>query len=150
MSYLDRLHKGRGVMPHLVETVEYAGAAYGFGYLQNRYREKASVLGMPVDLLAGVVLKGAALSSELLGKGASGWMTSLANNVGNAGVGAFFHTMGAGHGAHAAGVKRMLLTSAADVAKAKAALPGATILGEIPKAPHGDFLSAAELAELAR
>jgi hypothetical protein len=149
MGYLDRLHKGHGLTSHVVETLEYAGASYGFGYLQNRYREKASVMGVPADLLAGVVLKTVVLGSELMGKGVSGGFATLLSNVGNAGIGAYFHTLGAGHGAQKSGVKRLLI-SEKDVEKAKAALPGATILGDLPKAPKGDFLSAAELAEMAR
>ena len=152
MSYLAKTRamletKKKGVVPSLVEAAEYVGASYGFGYLQNRYREKASLMGVPADLLAGVGLKAAALAADVMGK--SGGVACLASTVGNAGLGAYFHTLGAGHGAQASGVKRLLISDK-DVAKARAALPNATILGEIPKAPHGDFLSAAELAEMAR
>jgi len=152
LKAIDRYHHHRTdkhghVVPHLVEMVEYGGASYLFGYLQNRLGERASVMGVPADLLAGVVLKGAALAGDLMG--ASGGLSALANNVGNAGIGAFFHTLGAGHGSKSAGLKRVLVHES-DVPKVKAAIPTATILGAIGKPPHGDFLSPAQLAALAR
>jgi hypothetical protein len=148
MSYLDRIYRGRKhIVSEVVETAEYAGASYGFGYLQNRYREKASVMGVPADLLAGVGLKVVALGCEILGTGRA--IAPHASIIGNAGVGAYFHTLGAGAGAKAAGIKRILIPEG-DVEKAKKALPNATILGDLGKAPHGDFLSIDELAKLAR
>lgn len=150
MSALHRLYpgrkgsKGHNLYKEVVGVGVYAGAAYGFGYIQNRYRERATVKGVPVDLLAGVVLTGAAYFNV----GGSG-VSPLLRDVGRAGVGAFFHTLGAGKGAEQSGVTRLLINKG-DVARAKAALPSATVLGEIPRAPHGDYLSAAELAELAR
>jgi len=151
MSYLDRMSHRDGVGSYLlhgtVETAEFAGASYGFGYLQNRWRQYASVRGVPVDLLAGVALKVVSLGSHLLGVGEA--MASHANNVANAGIGSFFHTLGAGHGGQHAGVTRVL-TDKEGAKKIKGLIPNATILGAIPKAPKGDFLSSKELAELAR
>ncbi len=145
MGYLDRL-KGKGVAS-AVTLVEYGAASYGLGYVKNRWRDKAHVKGVPVDLAGGIVLKLASLAMQLSNKG-----TGLAphlDTVGNAGVGAFFHTLGSSHGAAASGLRRLLIP-ASDVAKAKAALPNATILGEIPKAPPGDYLSSADLQRMAR
>lgn len=146
MSYLEKLKK-RG-LPNLVQTGEYVGASYLFGYVQNKYRDKAQVWGIPADLASGVVLKAVSLGCDIAGV-ATG-LSSHVGTVGNAGLGAYFHTLGAGHGAHSAGVYRLLLTSEADKAKALQAFPKATILGDLPKATRGDFLSAAQLAEMAR
>jgi hypothetical protein len=103
------------------------------------------------DLLAGIVSKVVVLGADLFG--ANGRMVRgvlpHVNTLGNAAVGAYFHTRGAGYGAQASGVKRLILP-AGQVDAVKKAFPSATVLGAIPKAPHGDFLSAAELAEMAR
>jgi hypothetical protein len=163
MGYLDKLVRGGSRHKHLhkhplvhdlMTTAEFAAGSYGFGYLQNRYREKASMFGIPADLLAGVGLKVVALGTEMISpSGRLGKLAHLvaphANAFGNAGVGAFFHTLGAGHGAQASGVKRLLI-SEADVPKAKAALPNATILGVDKETRPRDVLSAQELADMAR
>lgn len=154
MSYLDRFNPmRRGTHRHTItgeamHLAVYGGASFGFGYLQQRYRQKASLLGVPADLAAGVGLT--ALS--MVAGGARGVVGSLlvplARDVGRAGVGAFFHTWGSGAGAKAGGVARLLIQQS-DVAKAKAALPNATILGVSQKAPPGDWMSARELRALA-
>lgn len=147
---LDHINPAHdGVVPKLAEAAEYFGASYAFGYVQNKYREKASVAGIPADLVVGGLSKAVAIGMDLWGstKMATG-MAPFANVIGNAGIAAFGHTLGAGAGAKASGVRRLLI-SESDVAKAKAALPNATILGEIPKAPHGDFLSSRDLASMA-
>jgi hypothetical protein len=150
MSYLSKLHSGAkkvGLMHELVETGELVGGVAAFGYLQNRYREKASLWGVPADLAAGAVLKVAVLGCKYFGKFKR--VCPHLDNLGNAGLAAYAHTLGAGYGAQASGVKRLLI-SEADVAKAKAALPNATILGDIPKAPHGDYFSSRDLADMAK
>lgn len=146
MSYLAKL-KQHGIVKNLTTAAVYAGASYGFGYIQNAYRSKAHVMGVPLDLAAGIGFKAVSLGASMLGMG-SGFAPHL-DTIGNAGIGAFFHTLGAGHGAQKAGVKRLLVNEA-DMVKAKAALPNATILGDLGKAPKGDFLSAKDLAALAR
>lgn len=149
MGYLDRLNPEKHPITGgvLLGTVEYAAASFGFGYAKNRWRDKAHVFGVPVDLLTGIVAKTASIAALMTGKfeGAVPHLDAL----GNAGVGAYFHTLGAARGAEASGLCRVLIP-ASDVAKAKAALPNATILGEIPKAPPGDYLSAEDLARMAR
>ena len=94
-----------------------------------------------------VGLKALALGTQLLTKHGDSMAVQGMDLVANAGVGAFFHTLGAGHGAKSAGVTRFMTTASAD--KVKAALPGVTILGEIPQAPAGNFLSARDLAAMA-
>jgi hypothetical protein len=148
MGFLEKLNPdGKSTINKLAEAAEYSLASYGYGWTQNRYRERASLGGIPADLLTGGVMKAASIAMDLWHKGKG--VSPYANLLGNAGLGAFFHTLGAGHGAQSSGVTRLLIKDS-DVAKAKAALPGATILGEIPKAPHGDFLSASDLAAMSR
>ena len=146
MGYLDKYHHSkRGTARGVVEAVEYAALSYGFGYAQNRYREKASLFGVPADLLAGGVMKAMALFGGKYLKGAH----SLVDTAANAGIGAFFHTMGAGHGGKKSGLSRVVVP-AGDVDKVKKAVPSATILGDIPKQTQGAFLSTRDLAELSR
>lgn len=140
--------KSYKVVNALGSAAVYSAASYGFGYMQNRWRERASVYGVPADLLAGVGLSAASLGCELMGK--AGALSALARDVGHAGLGAYFHTLGAGKGAKDSGVTRLLLKNPAQLAKAKAAVPDAEVLGAISAAPHGDYLSPAELAEMAK
>lgn len=150
MGYLDKVKKAvnpkaSGVVPTVVGAVEYGAASYGFGYLQGRYRYKVG--GIPAELLAG--LAGKAL--VLVGGDVMGYLPGLMPHVdilANAGIGAYMHTLGAGHGAKHGNVVRAV--GAVDEKKLAAVFPNATVLGALPKAPRGDFLSASELAELAR
>lgn len=158
MSFLKKLSKlnpaGHGVAARATEAAEYFGASFLAGYAQNKYRDKASVAGVPVDLAAGGALKLLGLGVDLLGGGKwnRGWRATVhsqAHILGNVGLAAFGHTLGAGLGASQSGVTRVLVEKK-DVAKVKAAIPGAVVIGEIPKAPPGDYLSASQLAEMAR
>jgi hypothetical protein len=149
MSYLSRLASGakrvvthpmgikNHVVRHAVETAEYAGASYAFGYIQHKYGEKASLWGVPSDLLGGIAGKVVTLAAQV--GGAGGAVTQLTNVIGNAGISAYFHALGAGHGHESK----------------TAALPGTKvkghILGDLGSAPQpGNFLSAAQLAAMAR
>lgn len=153
MSLHDLLYPGRKsgkiykVSEATANAAVYAGASYGFGYLQNRYRERAKVMGVPVDLAAGAGLTVGALLADMFG--IDNVLMPLARDVGHAGLGAFFHTLGAGKGAQASGIRRALIKES-DVPKIRAAVPDATILGEIPPAPHGDVLTARDLRDLTR
>lgn len=148
MGLLSRLNPvRRGSGRAVVEGVAYGVAGYGFGYVQNRYRGKASVAGVPLDLTVGVL--GKVLSMTQLFTGRWGGRVHAASNfLGNVGLAAFGHTLGAGHGAEKAGIARLLIQKS-DVAKAKAAIPGAEILG-VEKAPHGKYLTPSQLADIAR
>lgn len=155
MSYLDRLYHGRrqGTVPRLVHEVvevsELALAGYGFGYIQNRWREKASIKGVPVDLLAGLALKTVSLAGDLLDVGGlAGKALPHLNVLGSAGIVSYFHTMGSSHGADHSGLKRLLVNES-DLSRAQAMLPSATVLGA-KAAPHGDYLTPRDIAELAR
>lgn len=146
---LTKINPSRGgLVPRMAEAAEYFGVSVATGYLQNRYREKASLFGVPAELVGGVGMKALALVLDMRGKG-HGTLGSQANILGNIGLAAYGHTIGAGLGASASGVKRVLV-QAQDLPRVKAAVPGATVLGDIPPAPHGDLLSTAELREMIR
>jgi hypothetical protein len=138
-----------GLMGRAVEGLEYFGLSYAAGYAQNRWRQKASLFGAPADFLVGLGGKIASVALDHWGGHRHRHLVSHANVLGNVGLGAFGHTLGAGAGAQASGVKRVLV-DAKDVDKIKKLVPGSTVLGEIPKAPHGDLLSTRELQEMAR
>lgn len=149
---LQKFHPRKsGLMSNVVETVEYAGASYAYGYFLSKHREKASIFGVPADLAVGAGLKLLAFGAEMFGHGAA--LAPHANVLGNAGIGAYMHTLGSGKGAGDSGVKRIAVapgTSPGAVKTAMRGLPGSTVLGDLPKAPRGDFLSARDLADLAR
>lgn len=147
--YLNRLelHRGRSLMGEAIHTAEYVGASFAYGYVQNRYRDKASVAGVPLDLGLGAALKLGSIVAHMAGF--SGLLVDQADLVGSAGLAAHFHTVGAGLGAEKSGVTRVIADKK-DVPKIKAAAPSSTVLGSIPRAAHGDLLSPAQLAHLAR
>lgn len=151
MGFLDYLNpENKGTVARVVEGAEYFAASYGYGYVQNRFRERAAVGPIPLDLLAGGVFKAAAIGCGIWCKKGSALAksTPYTNVMGNAGIAAFGHTLGAGAGAKASGVTRLLLANHSDLAAVKKVLPNSTILGEIPKAPHGDFLTPSELERI--
>lgn len=156
MNYLEKIYPGRKgsftneLARTAVDAAIFGGASFGYGYVQSRYREKASIMGVPADLAAGVGLTALSFLGDWYGVGGVvGGLSHTTKMVGLAGIGSYFHTLGSGHGAQKSGVRRIAV-HAKDVGKAKSALPNSTVLGEIPKAPHGDFLSPAQLDALAR
>lgn len=156
MSYLDKFYPGKkGTFIHaathtVADAAIFGGASYGFGYVQSRYREKASIMGVPADLAAGVGLTALSFLGDWYGvRGVARGLLHTTKMVGLAGIGSYCHTLGSGKGAQHSGVQRIAV-HAKDVGKVKSALPNSTVLGEIPRAPHGDFLSPAQLEALAR
>lgn len=147
-NYLARLNKGKlGVVSrNIVEAGAYGAASYGYGFIQNKYREKASVKGIPADAIAGTGFKIISIAMQCMGK--DGVVASGVDILGNAGIGAFCHTLGAGHGAKSSGVVRLLINER-DKAKALAAIPGATVLAGTGQAPTGAFLSQDKLRAMA-
>lgn len=152
--FLDKIHPRKDTkMSAAVETVEYVGASYGYGYLMGRYREKAELGGMPADLLVGGALRVAGLLGEHW-RGAPRFLKSAAPHatvLGLAGLGAFAHMKGVGAGSRASGALRASLppgTSPSDLEKIKKLVPG-TVFSGIPPArgPH-NFLSSRELARM--
>lgn len=137
---------GHGLVGDLVTTAEYAGASYLFGYVQNAFPGRARILGVPADLVTGVTAKAASLVLTLVGK--AGAARPHLDVLGNAGIGAYFHTLGSGHGFSKSGRVRAILP-AASADKLLKAVPESTIFGVAARAPQGDLLTSADLARLA-
>jgi len=138
---------GYGVFANALATAEYAAASYAFGYIQNAFPGRARIFGVPVDLAVGVAAKTVSMGLTLSGHG--GQLRPHVDAVGNAGIGAYFHTLGSGHGFNKSGRVRAFLPAGA-ASKLKTAVPEATIFGVSARAPQGDLLTASDLAKLAR
>ena len=136
-----------GVAGFLVDKGErYAGASL-FGFLKGYYRDKAMVRGIPVDVLAGGALTvvGAILS------GLSGGTSQLAphlNRFGDAGVMSYLNSRLAGYGMKKAGRSVYVLDGTAPGAL-PAGMKKVDMLGAIPAAMGGAYLSADEIAKYA-
>lgn len=143
MGYLDKIRPDRNTVGSKVsEAVQYVAANAALGYAQGRYRAKAGTIA----LVTGVLGKAVALLGAYKGRASATY--AEANLLGNVGFGAYAHAWGAGKGATAAGLSRMVLPSH-DVDRAKKMFPDATVLAGVgPKAPHGDWLSHADLKSL--
>lgn len=137
---------GSGLFANALTTAEYAGASYLFGYVQNAFPGRARIAGVPADLAVGVAAKAASLLSTLTGT--MGVARPHLDVLGNAGLGAYFHTLGSGHGFKKSGRVRAVLPATA-AAKLRQAVPESTIFGVESKAPKGDLLTADDLARLA-
>lgn len=133
----------------VLDLAVYGVASYGLGYLTGKYREKSLLFGgrVPLDFAAGLAFT--ALGGYMGWSGHGEAFAGLVGDVGKAGIGAWAHTHGVGDGTKASGVKRLLVQEK-DLAKARAALPDAVVLGGIPPAKHGAFLSPERLQDLAK
>lgn len=133
----------RGVAGYLVDKGERYAAAAGFGYLKGAYREKASVRGLPVDLLSGAALTLLAVGLEVWSGGRSALAPHM-NAVGDAGLMSYFGSLGAAYGVKTSGRKVYVLDKGA---KPPASLPpGMTAVAGIPQAVGGAYLSPEEVA----
>lgn len=126
-----------------VDKAERYVAAGAFGYVKGKYREKSLIGGkVPVDLLAGGVLTLLAAGLNITSDGRS-VLAKHAERVGDAGVMSFFNSLGASWGAHSAGYQVAVLPKTA-------ALPAGSspmVLGNLPEAQGGAFLTAEEIAK---
>lgn len=160
MNALKKMYKGtKHAVIHqgpsaLGEAAVYGGASYIFGQIHGRYREKAAVkiagYEVPVSILAGVACKAASMAVPANAKLAGVHIGAQLNNVGNAGVGAFFHGMGVGHGMKASGRKLYILESGKAAPAALGDLKQTDVVGSLPPAPKGAYLSTEDLRGLAR
>lgn len=138
---------GPGFVKDVVQVAEYAGASFLFGYVQNAYPGKAKLGPAPLDLAVGVIAKVASLGLTLAGK--VGGARSHLDVLGNAGIAAYFHTLGSGHGFKKSGRVRAIL-EAGDTDKVMKVAPKTTVFGVEARAPKGDLLSANDLQNLSR
>lgn len=139
MNFLQKMHSmnlsnGRGIVHTAVDAVERYGASMGFGVLSGAF-PTWQYKGMGVDLMAGVALKSAAVTFDLVSNGRSSVAPHL-NAIGDAGIQAHMHTWGLQLGSKLnKGAKKV-------------------VAGYIPAAVAGDSLSdyfdARQLANIAR
>lgn len=133
---------GHGTMGFLADKAERYGAAYAFGFAKGYYRERAMWKGYGADLWIG----GAATLASAALNIASGGRAALAphlERIGDAGVTSYFNSMGASAGATKAGRSVLVMNQGQQ-------LPGKkSILGMIPPAMGGAYLSADEIARFA-
>ncbi len=128
-----------------IDKAERYAAAYGFGMAKGYYRDKAFVMGQPIDLVLGALLTaGGALFNAY-----SGGRSQLAphmERIGDAGMMSYFNSLGAGHGTSKSGRMVAVLPAGSAGSKIAGLSPGAHILGTIPPASGGDYLTAEEIA----
>jgi len=153
MSFLKKMKSG-GLknLPHgteraglkgvIVDKGERYGASLAYGYLKGYYREKFMFKGYGLDLWTGVGALVASAAATIMSGGRSSLAPHL-ERIGDAGVSSYLNTIGSSLGASKAG------RSAVVVDQAK--LPGkkASVLGMIPQAMGGSYLTQDELAHFA-
>ncbi len=133
---------GRGALGFVVDKGERYAAAFGYGYMKGKLHEKFMWKGMGLDLVTGVAL----VASSVVANVASGGRSHLAahlERVGDAGVSSYLNSIGASMGAQSAGRSVMVLDSGKT--PGKTAIKGHSIVGEIPPAMGGAYLTADEL-----
>ena len=129
---------GHGILGFAVDKGERYAGALAFGAMKGYYRERAVWQGYGADLWIGGALTLGAAVLQILSGGQSR-IAPHAERVGDAGVMSFLNSWGAGWGTKKAG--RVVAVS--DAGKS---LPGSSpILGWIPPAKDGDYLSADEI-----
>lgn len=115
--------KAEDAIMTVVQSVEIGGAAFGFGLVQGRF-QGVEVLGVPLDLGAGVVL-------HTLGFFVSGKASPHVHNIADGALASYFTSLGQGVGA------KMLVASR-----------GGSSSGVLPEG-SGPGLSDAQLAAIA-
>lgn len=149
---IDR-YAGRGAGEKIFSGVEGALAGEAFGYIHGRYREKAAVkiLGrtIPINLLAGIAGKAAAVAGAAMSRGEPAWIHHV-NAIGDAGLTTYFFADGVARGTKKAGRKIYLLDQGAAAPANLGGLRQTDVVGEIPPAVGGAFLDLEELQQLAR
>ena len=133
--YGDGWHQGHGLRGFAVDKVERWGGAYGFGVLKGHYKDRFFWRDQPIDKVVGV---GASIVAVLLNAnsyGTSTWAAHL-ERLGDVAMASWLNTIGVAHGAGGWGAKFLPPIRV-----------GEDVLGYIPPAKGGAFLSAAEVAE---
>lgn len=134
----------------IVPKGEYLGASYLGGYVLGAYPDHMRVKNVPTVPLVGAVLQVLSLAVEKFRVGGiAAKLRPHAESVGIGLIGSYLTTIGTSHGYPKSGRSRVVVSSG-DVAKLKAAVPGATILGVSEQAPPGRELSASDIEAIAR
>lgn len=153
-AFLDRvsygsqaLDRGHGLVNTLVNKGERYGAALGFGFLKGYYREKMLIGGkVPADLAVGVVATLAGAGLDIFTMGRSG-LSSHLHAVGDTGVQSYLNSIGAAWGAKKSGRTVYVLDEGAKApAQLPAGMAATQVVGAIPQAVGGAYLSPEEIA----
>lgn len=128
-----------GMTNFVVDKVERYGAAAAFGYVKGKYRERATVKGQPLELVAGGAALGLALVDEIFLKGK---FAPHLNRFADAGLSAYINTRMTALGMKHAGRKVYISQPGANPAL-PAGLQQVDVLGELD-AMGGAYLSDAE------
>lgn len=138
------LQTGRTLPAFLVDKGERIAASALFGFLKGYYREKVIYAGMPVDFWAGLGFTAAGAVASMASDGESK-MAAHFERIGDAGLMSYANSMGAAYGSKQAG-------RTVQVLERGAALPATrsmAVVGELPAAVHGAYLTADEIARYA-
>lgn len=141
------IHSGPGLGAEIVGTGVYVAASEIFGYVHGRYRDKAEVMGVPANLLVGVLGKLSAIALYAQG-GKLRNKAHYLNNIANAGIGSYVFADGVARGTRAAGRKIYVLESGGTPPSLGRGLTQTDVVGEIPQAMGGAYLSREELESL--
>lgn len=141
---------GRGFTGFVVDKGERAAASLLFGYGKGYYREKFVYKGFGYDLWAGAAatVLGAIFSAASNGNSVAALHLE---RVGDAGVGSYLNSIGAAMGAKKAGRVVQVLSGgkALPGLGARTGVLGNDVVGMIPAAMGGTYLSADEIAKYA-
>lgn len=155
MSFLSKMkHLPRNLMLHgtapqhgvkgvLVDKGERYGAAFAFGYAKGYYGDAFVWKGHGIDMWAGV---GSIVAAGVLHSLGKSRLASHLERVGDAGVMSALGSLGAAMGLKKAGRSVAVLSAG----KNRTNLRGVDILGEIPAAQSGSYLSADDIARFAQ
>lgn len=133
-----------GLGEFAIDKVERYGAAAAFGYIKGKYRERATVKGQPLELVAGGAFLGLALIDELF---LSGKFAPHLNRGADAGLSAYINTRMTALGMKHAGRKIFISQPGANPAL-PAGLQQVDVLGELDSM-GGAYLSDSEVNRFA-
>lgn len=134
-----------GIKGTLVDKGERYGAAFAFGAAKGYYGEKFLFKGHGLDLWIGGATLAASVALNVVTNGHSSIAAHL-ERVGDAGVMSAIGSLGAAWGLDKAGRSVHVLTPGKN---ASAGGPKKTIVGHIPPAVAGNYLSADQIANYA-
>lgn len=141
---------GKGIKAVVIDKGERFGAAFGFGLAKGYYGDRFIWKGHGADLWLGVGALGAATVLSMFGGRKANQLGEHLERVGDAGVMSALSSLGAAIGLEKAG-HSVVRTSGAK-AKPVAAVHGiyGDVIGSIPGAKAGPFLSDSDLARFAQ
>lgn len=138
---------GRNLTGFVVDKAERYGASLGFGYLKGAYQEKMIWWGIGADVWLGGALTLGSVVMQAMSGGNSKVAPHL-ERVGDAGLQAAIHEYGVKMGMQKSG--RVVAVLAEGGAGGKKKIAGYDhVLGMIPPAMGGAYLSAEEIAHFA-